>query len=68
MTERKCPKCSNSMTIVTVGETANSSFIQAAVFREKIMVDRFLCFSCGFTEEWVSAANIERAKKAFLRK
>ena len=69
MDKTRCPKCATAeMTNVTRGETANQSFLQTAPFQEKIGIDRYVCLACGYTEEWLSAAALEKAKKIYGRR
>ena len=66
--DKLCPKCSQDQLInVTTQTEGHPEFLQTAPFYEKILNDRYVCFSCGFTEEWLSPSNLERAKKTFRR-
>lgn len=66
--DKLCPKCAEvHMINVTTRTEGQTEFLQTAPFYEKIIIDRYVCFSCGFTEEWLSPSNLERAKKTFKR-
>lgn len=57
----KCPKCT-SKDIILIPDAKN--FYGGAISRGLIAntaIQRYVCFSCGFTEEWIN--NEEELKK-----
>jgi predicted nucleic acid-binding Zn ribbon protein len=54
----QCPKC-NSTDILKIigrpgyGHTGTANIILAGIFRRSVPVTRYLCTSCGYSEEWV---------------
>jgi len=68
---KKCPKCQSSDIVKIKGEcgygTVNSIAISG---RTPVLVSRYLCCSCGYSEEWINKEDIirlARDKKSFNR-
>lgn len=69
---KKCPKCKSSDIIRIPGTVDNygaGNIIRVGVwsiFNKPPKVARYLCASCGFSEEWVdSTGDIARVKKYY---
>ena len=60
---KKCPKCL-STDIVRIPGRTTGNYIN--LFFGTIRVTRFLCASCGFTEEWIEdQKGIEKLRKKY---
>lgn len=63
-----CPKC-NSRDIVRVDGYAgaygsgNNIMVGMTIF-SAVKVNRYVCCSCGFTEEWIDREDIEKLKNS----
>jgi transposase-like protein len=68
---RTCPKCQSSDIVRIPGEArafgaGNNISVGSTIF-SAVKVTRYLCASCGFSEEWIeSADDIARIKEKFL--
>ena len=64
---RICPKCGSNEIYVIDGYTGpygsgNNVMIGATVFTA-VKVNRYICCTCGFTEEWIGREDLEKVKK-----
>ena len=65
---RICPKC-NSRDIVRVDGydgaygSGNNIMVGMTVF-SAVKVNRYVCCSCGFTEEWIDREDVEKLKNS----
>ncbi|MGH6642361.1 MAG: hypothetical protein ACRED3_06645 [Bradyrhizobium sp.] len=65
-----CPKCQNNEIVRIPGEArlfgvGNNILVGRTIFGAA-MVTRYLCASCGFSEEWIdSVDDIARIKKKY---
>ena len=63
-----CPKC-NSNDIIRINGHAgaygvgNNIMVGATIF-SAINVNRYVCCTCGFSEEWIDKADLEKLKKS----
>jgi hypothetical protein len=65
-----CPKCQNNEIIRIPGETgafrAGNNILVGGTIFSAAKVTRYLCASCGFSEEWIeSVDDIARIKKKY---
>ena len=65
---RICPKCGSNDIYVVDGYTGpygsgNNVMIGATVF-SAVKVNRYICCTCGFTEEWIGREDLEKVKKS----
>ncbi len=66
---RICPKC-NSNDILTIPGTSgaygtgNNIPAGKTVF-SYVLVNRYLCCSCGYSEEWIDKEDMEKLKKKY---
>jgi predicted nucleic-acid-binding Zn-ribbon protein len=65
-----CPKCQSTDTVRIPGEVrafgAGNNIIVGATIFSAVKVTRYLCASCGFSEEWIeSADDIASIKKKY---
>ena len=63
---RICPKCGSNEIYVIDGYTGpygsgNNVMIGATVFTA-VKVNRYICCTCGFTEEWIGREDLENVK------
>jgi ribosomal protein S27AE len=61
-----CPKCQSS-SIVRVdgfrGVYGSGNYIMTS-FSSAVIVNRYICCSCGYTEEWIDEEDIETVLKS----
>lgn len=65
MSDKKCSKCSTEMRDVSAGASIDGACLQIEIFSAKAFITRYLCLSCGFTEEWLDEDNLKKARKMF---
>lgn len=65
----KCPKCGSSDIIKVPGYAgaygSGNNIMVGMTIKSAVPVDRYLCTSCGYSEEWVNTDNIDKIKKKF---
>ncbi len=65
----KCPKCGLSDIIKVPGHAGiygwGNNIMVGMTIMSAVPVDRYLCASCGYSEEWVDTDNIPRIEKKF---
>ncbi len=64
-----CPKCGGNDILVVPGKagaygTGNNIPTGLTIF-SSVMVDRYVCCSCGFSEEWIDKKDIKKLKKEY---
>ncbi len=71
-TTGRCPKCSGEEIMRVPGRpdafgAGNNIPLGTAIFSavNSVKVMRYVCAACGFSEEWISRANIPHLKKQF---
>ncbi len=57
---KMCPKCQSTDIIRVPGSASgygagNNVVVGATLFLKFVLVTRYLCGSCGFSEEWIDA-------------
>lgn len=67
--KHQCPKCGGTDIIKVPGRsgaygTGNNISVGLSIF-SAVMVHRYVCCSCGFTEEWVDREDVETLRKKF---
>ena len=63
-----CPKCSSANIVRIDGYagpygTGNNVMVGHSIF-SSVNVNRYICCRCGFTEEWIDTADIEKVLKS----
>jgi RNA polymerase subunit RPABC4/transcription elongation factor Spt4 len=63
-----CPKCQSRDIVRFDGYAGpygagNDLMVGATIF-SAVNVNRYICCSCGFTEEWIDAEDIEKVKNS----
>lgn len=66
---RICPKCGSTDILLIPGKAGaygvgNNVPVGATIFTY-VPVDRYLCCSCGYSEEWIDRDSIPRLKKKY---
>jgi ribosomal protein S27AE len=67
---KTCSKCQSTDIVRIPGMTgafgAGNNIVVGATIFSSVKVTRYLCGSCGFTEEWIDAgADIAKVKKKY---
>ena len=66
---RICPKCSSTDIIRIEGQSkaygAGNNIQMGMTIFSAVLVHRYLCCSCGFSEEWIDKDDIEKLKKKY---
>ena len=63
-----CPKCQSSDILRFDGYmgpygSGNNLMVGATIF-SAINVNRYICCTCGYTEEWIDREDIEKVRKS----
>ncbi len=63
-----CPKCRSTGLVRIDGYagaygTGNNIMVGSSIF-SAVEVNRYICCSCGFTEEWIDPEQIEKVKNS----
>ena len=63
-----CPKCNSTDILIVDGYAgaygSGNNIMTGATIFSAVKVNRYVCCSCGFTEEWINQEDIEKLKKA----
>ncbi len=64
-----CPKCGGNDILLVPGNVeaygvGNNIRTGWSIF-SSVLVDRYVCCSCGYTEEWVETEDIPKLKKKY---
>lgn len=64
-----CPKCGSKDLLLVPGKagaygSGNNIMIGHSIFSE-VLVNRYVCCTCGFTEEWVDLEDIPKLKEKY---
>jgi ribosomal protein S27AE len=64
---KKCPKCQSGDLIKVLGNIGpHGNNIPMGFIAGTVMITRYVCGACGFSEEWIeSKASIEALRKQF---
>lgn len=69
---KRCPKCGSNNIIYapgTVGPYGAGNQISCGLTNlSAVKVGRYVCCDCGFCEEWVDKADLERLKRKYGEK
>lgn len=62
----RCPKCGNDDIIIIDGycgvHGSGNNIIIGMSYFSAVPVDRYICASCGFSEEWIREEDIEKCR------
>lgn len=66
---RQCPKCSGTDILRVEGDAraygaGNNIFTGATIF-SAVLVHRYVCCSCGYSEEWIDREDISALKRKY---
>ena len=66
--QKICPKCGGSDLIMIDGYdgsngTGNIITTGMSIF-SAVPIDRYICCSCGYTEEWINMEDMDKVKKS----
>lgn len=65
----KCPKCGNNELVKVPGSAraygAGNNIVVGLTYFSAVLVDRYVCCRCGFSEEWINQAGIQKLKKKY---
>ena len=66
---RQCPKCRSADIRRIDGDAraygaGNNIMVGATIF-SAVLVNRYVCCSCGYTEEWIDREDIPKLTKKF---
>jgi len=64
-----CPKCQSNDIVVVKGTSkaygaGNNIQVGMTIF-SAVLVDRYVCCKCGFSEEWINQYDLEKIKEKF---
>ncbi len=64
-----CPKCGSHEIILVPGKSdlygiGNNIQVGMSIF-SAVLVDRFVCYSCGYSEEWINKEDIAVLKAKY---
>ncbi len=64
-----CPKCKGKDILIIPGEIgaygAGNNIRIGWINTSAVKVNRFLCESCGYSEEWINKEDIPKVKKKY---
>lgn len=67
-----CPKCSSNDIIKIEGSAGaygvGNNIPTGATIWSYVRVDRYLCCTCGFSEEWINRNDIEKIKNKYAKR
>ena len=69
--KRFCPKCNSSDILLVPGKagaygSGNNIQTGMTIF-SAVLVHRYICCSCGYSEEWIDKEDIQKLKKKYGR-
>lgn len=69
-TTNTCPKCGSHEILRIQGKSGaygsgNNVPVGATIF-SAVLVHRYLCCNCGYSEEWINKEDIPQLKKKYL--
>ncbi len=69
--KRICPKCNSSDILLVPGKagaygSGNNIQTGMTIF-SAVLVHRYICCSCGYSEEWIDKEDIRKLKKKYDR-
>ncbi len=64
-----CPKCSGTELLMIKGSSeaygaGNNIRVGATIF-SSVLVHRYVCCSCGYSEEWINQEDLAKLKKKY---
>ena len=66
--QKICPKCSESDIIIVDGYCGpygmGNNIMTGATIFSAVKVNRYICCSCGYTEEWINREDIPKIRES----
>ena len=64
-----CPKCNHTNILYCKGEAHSETGDNSIVFGlfSVVPIDRYVCCSCGYVEDWVDTQYLETLKKQYRK-
>lgn len=66
---KKCPKCGGSEILFVPGSFSvygnRNNIYTGLTIKSLVLVDRYICTSCGFSEEWIDLDYMDKLKKKY---
>ena len=63
-----CPKCGSGNIVRIDGHTgaygAGNNLMTGCTIFSAVNVNRYICCSCGFTEEWIDKEDLEQVERS----
>lgn len=63
-----CPKCNSSDILIVDGYAgaygSGNNIMTGMTIFSAVKVDRYICCSCGYTEEWINTKDMDKLKKS----
>ncbi len=63
-----CPKCNGSDILIVDGYAgaygSGNNIMTGATIFSAVKVNRYVCCSCGYTEEWINKEDSEKVKRS----
>ena len=63
-----CPKCGSDHILMVPGDVrsygAGNNIMTGGTIFSAVKVDRYICVSCGFTEEWIRREELDKLGKS----
>ncbi len=68
-----CPKCNGTDILFVPGTSGaygvgNNIPVGKTFFYSFVLVGRYICCDCGYSEEWIDTKDIEKLKKKYENK
>lgn len=65
----KCPKCSGTDILMIPGKVGaygmGNNILTGMTTLSAVLVHRYVCCGCGYSEEWIDLEDMPKLKKAF---
>ncbi len=64
-----CPKCGGTDILFVEGNAgaygAGNNIMTGATIFSAVLVGRYICCKCGYSEEWIDLKDVEKLKKKY---
>ncbi len=69
---KACPKCGGGDILFVPGSSdaygAGNNIRAGMTIFSSVLVNRYVCCSCGYSEEWIDREDMEKLKKKYAKK
>ncbi len=66
---KACPKCSGKDILAVPGQVgaygAGNNIIAGKTVFSAVLVNRYICCNCGYSEEWIDTEDMAKLKKKY---